>query len=254
LLGRVRAAADGHGDEVLLEGPHLVAEALAAGLPVTLVLVAVSAAGRPEVASLLESATGHGAPLHYASEAAFAAASPTRTPTGVLALTSLSLSTADRVAAGADALVSVAVGVQDPGNLGTLMRSSEAAGASGVAVLGASAHPFGWKVLRGSMGSALRLPIVREAEAGAGVRALQQRGLRLVALSAAAKHALYEVDLTGPLAVCAGAEGTGLPPEVLALCDTHLRIPMHPPVESLNVGVAASLVLFEAMRQRGRRT
>ncbi|MGI8672329.1 MAG: TrmH family RNA methyltransferase [Luteitalea sp.] len=253
LLGRVRAAADGHGDDVLLEGPHLVGEALVARGRVTLVLVAVTAANRPEVASLLAHAAARDVPLHYAGDAAFAAASPARTPAGVLALASLSLSTADQLAGGPDPLVTVAIGVQDPGNLGTLMRSSEAAGVSGVAVLGASAHPFGWKALRGSMGSALRLQIVREADAGAGVRALQQRGLRLVALSAAAAHGLYEVDLTGPLAVCAGAEGTGLSPEVLALCDTQVRIPMCPPVESLNVGVAASLVLFEAMRQRGSR-
>ena len=144
----------------------------------------------------------------------------------------------------------MAIGIQDPGNVGTLIRSSEAAGATGFVATGGTAHPFGWKALRGAMGSSLRLPVARVADPQDALRMLRAQGLRLVALAADGDADLYQADLDGPLAVCAGAEGAGLPDSVMALADLRIRIPMHPPVESLNVGVAASLVLFEIARQR----
>jgi TrmH family RNA methyltransferase len=142
------------------------------------------------------------------------------------------------------------MGIQDPGNVGTLLRSSEAAGATGLLALPGTAHPFGWKALRGSMGSALRLPIAREADGMAALQALRSRGVRLAALTPTADVMLDDADLTGPIAVCAGAEGAGVPDEILTLADIRIRIPMCAPVESLNVGVATSLVLFEIARQR----
>jgi len=101
------------------------------------------------------------------------------------------------------------------------------------------------------MGSSLRLPIARLADSVEGLHGLRSVGLRLVALSAEGATDLYEADLHGPLAICVGAEGAGLGADERAMADLHVRIPMHAPVESLNVGVAASLVLFEVARQRG---
>ena len=250
LVGRCRDAADGRADEVLLDGPHLVSDALDAGLPLSALMVAEGADGRPEIADILRRArTGHQV-IHHVTPAVLDAASPTRTPVGILALASLTMRDVADLLTPPPALVTVAVGVQDPGNLGTLLRSSEAAGATGLIATGGSAHPFGWKALRGSMGSALRLPIARMADAAAAVDALRSRDVTLVALTADAALTPADVDLTVPVGLLAGAEGTGLPESLVEAAHVRVRIPMRAPVESLNVGVATSLVLFEAMRQR----
>lgn len=252
LVSRCRDAADGHGDDVLLDGPHLVAEALAAGTPLTALLVSEGVEHRPEIRALLARASTLDVPHHLVTPAVLDAASPTRTPSGVVALARLVLHDLDALLRPPPALVTVAVDVQDPGNLGTLMRSSEAVGATGLLAAGATAHPFGWRALRGSMGSALRLPIARQGDAGAALVRLRERGLTIVALVTQGGTRLDDADLTGPMAVCAGAEGAGLSRDVLDRADLHVAIPMRAPVESLNVGVATSLVLFEAMRQRDR--
>ncbi len=249
-VARCRDAADGHSDDVLLEGPHLVADAIDAGTDLPLILVAEGAAARADVAALVARAAQRALPLHWVTPSVLDAASPTRTPVGVVALATLALEPVDGLWTEPQALVTVAVGVQDPGNVGTLIRSSEAAGATGFLAAGSTAHPFGWRALRGAMGSSLRLPVARTADTEHAVRAAQAHGLRVVALTGDGEVSLHDADLRGPLAICAGAEGAGLPDAVLALASLRLRIPMHRRVESLNVGVAASLVLFEVMRQR----
>lgn len=250
LVARCRDAADGHADEVLLDGPHLLAEALATRTPLRAVLISEGVEHRPEISALLARAETAAVPVHLVTAAVLDAASPTRSPVGVVALATLRLRDVDALLVPPPTLVTVAVDVQDPGNLGTLMRSSEAVGATGLIAAGTTAHPFGWRALRGSMGSALRLPIARESNALAALTHLRSRGVTVVALSAGATVSFDEAALTGPVAICAGAEGHGLSSEVLALADLRVGIPMQQPVESLNVGVATSLVLFEAMRQR----
>ncbi|WP_396627382.1 TrmH family RNA methyltransferase [Luteitalea sp.] len=250
LVTRCRNAADGHGEDALLDGPHLIDEALAHGLPISVVLVAEGADARAEIATLAARATRQHVPVQWVTPAVLDAASPTRTPSGILALATLALRPIDALLTPAPALVTLAIDVQDPGNLGALARSSEAAGATGLLAAGSSAHPLGWKVLRGSMGSALRLPVARDTHAREAAQALRDAGLRLVALDPRADVDLHGADLTGPLAICAGSEGAGLPADLLQDADLRLRIPMRAPVESLNVAVATSLVLFEVARQR----
>jgi TrmH family RNA methyltransferase len=147
-------------------------------------------------------------------------------------------------------LVVVACDVQDPGNIGAMARVAEAAGASGMVAAGESADPFGWKALRGSMGSALRLPIVSDPHVPHALAEARSRGCRLLALSPRAELSIFDSDLRGPLAMLVGGEGAGLPEQVLQQTDIRLRVPMRPPVESLNAAVTAALVLYEASRQR----
>lgn len=250
LVARCRDAADGHADQVLLEGPHLVADALDAGVPMSTLLVSEGAEGRADIAALVRRAQLQSYPVHRVTLAVLDAASPTRSPVGILALGTLVLQEMSHLRTPEPALITVAVGIQDPGNVGTLIRSSEAAGATGFLATGNTAHPFGWKALRGAMGSSLRLPVARTTDSVAALLDLQALGLRVVALDADGDLDLYNADFHGPLVVCAGAEGAGLPEAVLGMADVRLRIPMHAPVESLNVGVATSLVLFEIARQR----
>jgi len=141
------------------------------------------------------------------------------------------------------------VDVQDPGNVGAIVRVAEAAGATEVITAGASADPFGWKALRGAMGSAFRVPIARHLAVADALMLARSRGCR-VAATVLDGTPIEEADLAGPLCVCVGAEGSGLPPAVVHSADLRVTIPMAEPVESLNVAVATAIVLYEIRRQR----
>jgi TrmH family RNA methyltransferase len=184
-----------------------------------------------------------------------AAMSPADTPSGLVAIARHELAPLDNAFAGdraAAPLALVAESVQDPGNLGAMIRTAEAAGATGVVACGASADPFGWKALRGAMGSTFRLPVARVTSAREAIEAARRSGLRVVASAARADTPLFHAALRGPTALLLGGEGAGLRPDVLELADEVIAIPMQPPVESLNVAVAAGLLLYEAVRQRSK--
>ena len=146
-------------------------------------------------------------------------------------------------------LIVVAVDVQDPGNVGAIVRVAEAAGATGIVAAGVSANPFSWKALRGSMGSALRLPIVAGVAAGEAVDVSRSGGCRIVAAVPRDGRPIVEADLVGPLAILIGGEGQGLPGPLVDAADERVTIPMQAPVESLNAAVTAALILYEARRQ-----
>ena len=248
-LARRRDAESG---EVLLDGLHLLSDALSAGVPITAAAAPESFWQSPVGDALAGSLASAGAQLYTASPSVLEAASPVRAPTGIVAIARWQAVGVPRVLAAQPALVVCADRVQDPGNTGAIIRAAEAAEATGVITTAGSADPFGWKALRGLMGSAFRLPIAAGAEAGAVCRQARDLGLRVVATAPAGGTSLHEVDLAGAALILVGGEGSGLPDEVRALADTLMRIPMHPPVESLNVAVAAGVILYEAYRQRHR--
>jgi TrmH family RNA methyltransferase len=177
-----------------------------------------------------------------------AAVSPVRSPSPVVAL-------AERprgrdLFAAPDAVIVVACDIQDPGNLGAIVRVAEAGGAAGLVVAGRSADPFGWKALRGSMGSALRLAIERQPDADAAHTWLRGQGCRSVAAVPRGGVPLFDSRLLGRLAIFIGGEGPGLPLTVVEAADERVAIPMDAPVESLNAAVATALIVYEACRQR----
>jgi RNA methyltransferase, TrmH family len=148
----------------------------------------------------------------------------------------------------------VVIGLQDPGNLGTILRSSEALGSAGVVLAQGTVSPFNSKVVRASAGSAFRLPIVIAKAAGETeeiFKSMRAQGMRLIATSSHKGTPIDQTNLTGPAAILVGSEGAGLPRDLLAQVDELVKIPHAPQVESLNAGVAASIVLYEAARQRG---
>lgn len=246
-LARRRGAG---GDEVLLDGLHLLSDALAARVPVT----AAAAPGEfwesPAGATLAGALASAGALLYSASPAVLEAASPVKAPTGIVALARWRRSEVAAVLEPQPALVVGAVQVQDPGNVGAIIRAAEAAGATGVVVTAGSADPFGWKALRGSMGSAFRLPVAAGAGVGALCREARERGARVISTSPAGGRAMHDADLRGPVLLLVGSEGGGLPEDARAGADDVVSIPMRAPVESLNVAVAAGVLLYEAFRQR----
>jgi TrmH family RNA methyltransferase len=140
--------------------------------------------------------------------------------------------------------------VRDPGNLGSLLRTAEAAGATGVVSLRGGADPFRDKALRGSMGSVFRLPVLHGLDAAAVIAFARRHRLQLVIADGGGDRVHTQADLRKPLALVVGAEAAGVPPELLAAADARVRIPLRAPVESLNVAVAAGVLLFEAQRQR----
>ena len=144
----------------------------------------------------------------------------------------------------------IACDVQDPGNLGAIVRVAEAGAATGVVAAGSCADPFGWKALRGSMGSALRLPVASRGRADDAIARARRHGCRIVATVARGGHLLFDVNLKMPIAVLIGGEGSGLAPSLVAAADERVTIPMQAPVESLNAAVTAALVVYEARRQR----
>jgi len=185
----------------------------------------------------------------------FDGAVPSETPQGVAALVRLREFSLDdileRLQIGP---VMVMVGLQDPGNLGTILRSAEAFGTAGVILGEGTVSPFNSKVIRASAGSIFRLPVVVAKSAGGieGIVAkLRAQNVRLIATSSHKGTALDQANLTGPSAVFIGNEGSGLPRNLMAQVDQLVAIPHSAQVESLNAGVAGSIVLYEAARQRG---
>jgi TrmH family RNA methyltransferase len=235
---------------VLLDGVHVVDEAVSAGLTGLMVAIRTDVQAHDDVVRLTSRLRIAGAEILDASADVIDAASPVRSPSGVVAIGTVTARTTDDVFAQMPALVIAAVDVQDPGNIGAIIRSAEAAGATGVLVAGQSAHPLGWKAIRGSMGSVFRVPVVVAPALEDALDIARANGLVVLATTPEGGSSLYDVDLTQSTLVLVGAEGSGLSRAAVESADARVCIPMNPPVESLNVAVAAGVVLFEVSRQR----
>ena len=244
-------APDPSGARLLLDGAHLVSDARRAGAGFDVVAVDTSYLDADtEEARIARTLERDGVDVVAAAGRVFAALSPVTTPSGIVAIASRPTTALADICARRDAFVLAAVDVQDPGNVGSLLRAAEAGGATGALVCGMSANPFSWKALRGSMGSALRLPIANGMTAGEAVECLRASGLRVVAALARGGDDPDAIDWRGGVGLLLGGEGPGLSDEIVARCDARVTIPMAPDVESLNVAVAAAVLVYAARRQR----
>jgi TrmH family RNA methyltransferase len=246
---QLRAAFQGHarlsGGMVAIEGDHLLEEALRSGM----VLKSVFVSERREVPRVVP----RGVEVVRLTEEVFGSVVETQSPQGVAALMVPPVRTLDDVM-GLDSLVLVAAGLQDPGNLGTLVRSAEAFGPSGVLTTPGTVSAWNQKALRASVGSVFRVPVV--AVDASELEGLRQQGFKLIAAVGWGGDGVLEaqeMDFTGACAVMIGNEGSGLAAEWMAMCDARVTIPCSGPVESLNAAVAGSLLLYEASRQRAAR-
>jgi len=246
-LRRLKSRA-GRGDALcLLEGERLVEEAIDAGLRVT--TAAVTPDFDEHHGELERRLRGGGTTIRRVRPDIMAQLTELESSPGVLAI-------AERPAPqpgsifGAPALAVAACGIQDPGNLGAVLRNAEAAGAGGALLGPGCAEPLSWKALRGSMGSALRLPVIRYREYGALLSELGGRGVRIVAADAGGDVSYDSLDYLEPTVFVVGGEGRGLPVQIRDAVDRLVAIPMQGRVDSLNVAVASGILLFEAARQR----
>lgn len=235
-------------DAALLDGEHLVREALRSA--VRLDVVAVADTASPGLLALARDAAAAGARAIEVSEAVLAAISPVRQPSGIVAIARCAPASLGKCLEDSPQLVLVLAGIQDAGNVGAMIRTAEACGATGLICSTGTADPFGWKALRGGMGSTFRLPVCTRQPLDGVMATLRERGIALLASVPRDGTPLPQCDLHGPVALLLGAEGAGLPPEYAAAADVDVTIPMHAPVESLNVAVAAGIILYEAARQR----
>jgi RNA methyltransferase, TrmH family len=243
LSGR-RSARTAEGAYVV-DGPVLLADALDAGVAVDEVVAEPGCPG-----DLLDRAAAAGAVVHRAPAGALARVVDTRTPHGVAAVARLADTTAAAAVAAAGPLALVLVGVGDPGNAGTLLRSAEAAGAGAALFCDGAVDPFGPKCVRASAGAVFRLAVTRDGAGADVLAALAAAGTGAVAAVARGAPAYDAADLRGPVAIVLGSEPHGLPAAVAGAVGTAVTIPMAGRAESLNVAMAGTILCFEALRQR----
>jgi len=232
--------------EVAIEGMHLVEEAIRSGMRLGTVFFSESA--RERVHKLMPQLSSHTEAL-LLPDAVFASAVPSETPQGVAALVRVKAASLESVLHASPALLVIIAGLQDPGNLGTIARSGEAFGVTGLLLGERTVSPWNWKAVRASAGSLFRLPMTK-VELATALPEIKSRGARVLATSSHKGTTIQDVDLRGPVAFVIGSEGAGVPKDVLAQADEVVAIPQSSRVESLNAGIAASILLYEAARQR----
>ena len=238
---------------IAIEGVKLVEEAIRSGLHLRAVFFSES--GRERANRLLPQLS-HATDAVLLPDDIFHSAVATETPQGVAALVFPLIATLEDLFRPAgqtsDApLILGCAGLQDPGNLGTILRSAEAFGASGVLTTDGTVSSANPKVARASAGSVFRLPCVKLSTAQA-LSTIEEHGLRLAVTSSHRGRPVHEIDLTLPTAIFIGSEGQGVPRALLDAADEAILIPHSPKVESLNAAIAASILLYEAQRQRSR--
>ncbi len=232
----------------VIDGPTLLGDAIDAGVPLEQVVA------EPDCpADLLARAAAAGAVVRSVDHGVLARVTDTATPQPVAAIGRFTEVSGRSAASAAGPLALVLVGVGDPGNAGTLLRSAEAAGAGAVMFCDGSVDPYSPKCVRASAGSVFRVAVTRSADAGDALRCLASAGLTTVAMAAHGAQPYDEVDLTGPLALVLGSEAHGLPEPVAAQVLRAVSIPMAGRTDSLNVGMAGTIVCFESSRQRRQR-
>jgi RNA methyltransferase, TrmH family len=236
---------DGH---AAIESVRTIEEAIRSGLKFRAVFFSESGKGRAE--RLLPQLGSHVETL-LLPDSIFQGAVDTESPQGVAALVKLETHTLEDLFRTSEPLIVVAAAVQDPGNLGTVIRSAEAFDAAGVVATEGTVSPLNSKAVRASAGSLFRVPVAH-AKIKELLPILAEHSVRLLGTTSHKGVPLPQADFKGAVAICIGNEGAGLPKELIAKVDLNIVIPHSDKVESLNAGIAASIVLYEAARQRGR--
>jgi TrmH family RNA methyltransferase len=255
LLRRARAVRDGKIEEsIFVEGLRLCEEALRSGLKIEAVIHSEGIAQKERAAQLIKKMGSLCDAVASVSEKLLDSISYTRTPQGIVLLAARPAGDEASFKARQPASPQLVVmhGINNPVNVGAILRTAEAAGVTGAIATAHTSDPFSPKALRGAMGSAFRLPIWKGPDYVDVIAWCAERGIRTICGAARSSKAYTEVDWRGSLAVVVGPESTGLSPEEIALADEAVRIPMQGSVESLNVAVATGVLLYEASRQRGR--
>ena len=247
-------AKGGHAVDVLLDGEHLVQEALLCDIRLEIAAFSDKQLANvlSPVARIAKDVKKRGGRVLAVTDQVLAAMSPVQHPSGVVAIAKarpadvrVVLSTVSDLP-----LVLILAGLQDPGNVGAIVRAAAGFGASGIVAIEGSANPFSWKALRGAMGGTFRIPVAARGSLAEVIPAARQERVRLVAAVPRGGTPLPDLDLREPTAIVLGGEGAGISEAVMAAVQQTVTIPMQAPVESFNVAMAAAVILYEATRQR----
>ncbi len=230
----------------MVEGWRLLGAAADAGAPIEVVLFTPEAAATPRWAFLRHRLRSSGAREALVSPAVFAALSQVETPQGVLGVVGRPAPASPSILRDPQTLLVVLDGVQDPGNVGAILRTAAAAGATAGATVGSAADPLAPKALRASAGAVFRLPLLHFATAADAAAAVIEAGLRLYVADPRGRKLDVEVSFARPVALVFGSEGAGADPAWARAGGETVRIPLVGPVESLNVAAAAAVLLYRA--------
>lgn len=234
----------------LVEGIRAVREACRQRAPVELLLVAPemlsSESGREFVAEQVEA----GLPARYLAAAAFTSLSDRDRPTGLAAIVRHSLTAVSDLPVGEDSIFVALEGASGPGNVGTIVRTADSVGAAGVILIGATADPYDPAAVRASVGSLFALPLARATGLEETLEWAQSRGLQVITTSAHAEAEHWSAPYRLPALLVLGSEARGLSPEALQQGDVAVRIPMRGRATSLNLAVAAGVLLYEIRRRQ----
>jgi len=231
------------------EGPHFLEEALKPGSRAKVRSVLVSAEAAEKHQALLARLPAE-AELAQIPGRLFNQIAGTRTPQGVAAIVELPPSDLKNVATSRNAILVVACGLQDPGNMGTIIRSADALGASAVVALAGTVNPFNPKAVRSCVGSIFRMPVFAGMKGETVFELLRDSKVRILGTDPRSDVALFNADLRGPVALLVGQEAAGLPEEVAREADELLSIPIRGEADSLNAATATGIFLYELARQR----
>lgn len=253
LLRQARAVRDGKVDDsIFVEGLRLCEEALISGLKIEAIIYSEEIARKERAARLIEHLGKACRKAASVSEKLLQSISYTKTPQGIVVLASRPANdeASFKEKQPASPLLVILHGINNPVNVGAILRTAEAAGVTGAIATTNTSDPFGPRALRGAMGSAFRLPIWMGASFAEVIAWCVERGVRTICADAEGSKSFTEINWRGPRALIVGAESTGLLPGEIAVADEAVRIPMQGLVESLNVAVATGIILYEANRQR----
>jgi TrmH family RNA methyltransferase len=234
----------------ILEGTRAVEEALAADWPVEAILYTRQTAGSERIQRILTKAKTRQVNLREISPVLCRRLADTETPSGIMALVKRSDYQLKNIFRNQPSLLVLVDGIQDPGNLGTIIRSSDAAGAQGVIITKGTVDLYNPKVIRATMGSFFHLPVVMVSTLEELRDFMATFNLQLVAGQQKVPKLINEVNLTLPTVLAVGNEAHGLSPEILNLAQHTVSIPMPGKAESLNAAIAVSIMLYETIRQR----
>jgi TrmH family RNA methyltransferase len=253
LLRHARAVRDGKASEsIFVEGLRLCEEAVRSGLKIEAVISSEQLAKKDRAAELIHKLEGMAEKAASVSEKLLESISYTKTPQGIVVIAARPSLNAEDFGEQQrqNPLLVILHRINNPVNVGAILRTAEAAGATAVITTAGTADPFSPKSLRGAMGAAFRLPIWADAGYGEAIDWCRQHRLRTVCADLRATKSYSELDWRVPTAIVMGPESAGLSAEEIALADEATSIPMKGSTESLNVAVAAAILLYEASRYR----
>ena len=231
------------------EGPHFLEEALKPGARATVHSVLVSAEAAEKYQALLARLPAE-SEIAQIPERLFNQIAGTRTPQGVAAIVELPAHDLKATVARRNAVLVVACGLQDPGNMGTVIRSADALGATAVVAMAGTVNPINPKSVRSCAGSIFRMPVFVGQKPDAVFKLLRDSKVRILGTDPRSVVALSSVDLRGPIALLVGQEAAGLTPEIAHEADELLSVPIRAEADSLNAATATGIFLYEVARQR----